>query len=134
MNQLIIKRIQSLQNPEAVRFFFSQLSRLLSELELSPENEKLALNVRDDSNKRFSASLNSRLVLALREGEAGAEVVFMVDAEDYPSLNSEYGVEFYHTFANSSPKAQLAFILFDKLAEKYLTNLISAWLKSCKEY
>lgn len=128
MNPEIKKRITAINNEPAVRFFFQLLNDLIQELSLDSDNEKLALNIRNDSRKRISVSLNSRLVLFIRNG---AEIGLTVGEKDLSRVGSITHLK--EKIFDNEPKAVLISFSFENL-ENNIALIKPIWLESCKIY
>uniref|UniRef100_UPI0040481033 hypothetical protein n=1 Tax=Flavobacterium sp. TaxID=239 RepID=UPI0040481033 len=75
MNLDIKKRIDAINNNEAIHYFFNLLNKLIKEASLSETDERLAINVRNDYRKRFSVNINGRLILSIKDGNEFAMVL-----------------------------------------------------------
>jgi 5-methylcytosine-specific restriction endonuclease McrBC GTP-binding regulatory subunit McrB len=129
INQKIKKRIDAINNPEAIELFFRNLNYLLENLNLSNEDERLSLNVRNDSSKRFSVNLNNRLVFTV---ENNSNFSFMINDEDLQLL-SNVKILLEENFVKQKPKASLIKISFLDF-ENNKNEIIPLWIKSCTEY
>ncbi len=65
MNLEIKKRIDLIDNPDVIQLFFELLKDLIEKTNISNDDERIALNIRNDDKKRFSVNINSRLVLMI---------------------------------------------------------------------
>lgn len=129
MNLDIKRRIDAIDNPKAIQLFFNLINTLIKENQISAEDERFTLNVRNDYRKRFSVNINSRLVLYIKDGQ---EFGFMINQEDWfyfeniPFIKKEL-------FEKYTPASFLvSFSLNIVLENKEL--IVKYWLKSCKEY
>lgn len=129
MNLDIKKRIEAIDNPEAIQFFFNLLNKFISKSAITGTDERLALNVRNDYRKRFSVNLNSRLILSVKDGE---EFGLMINNEDLKEI-SEIPVLKTEIFEKQIPDATLVFFDFDVLKQN-LAVIEWLWLQSCLEY
>ena len=129
MNLDIKRRIDAIGHPEAIHFFFQLLNTLLTTASISEDDERLAINVRNDYRKRFSVILNGRLVLSIKDGR---EFSLMLNDSDLdiianiPTLRQE-------AFEKQVPKAKVVYFDFDVLQENILL-IKPLWIKSCLEY
>ncbi|WP_445718082.1 McrB family protein [Flavobacterium sp.] len=129
MNLDIKKRIDAINNNEAIHYFFNLLNKLIKEASLSETDERLAINVRNDYRKRFSVNINGRLILSIKDGN---EFAMMINNDDLIQI-STIPVLKKEVFEKQLPEASLVYFDFDALKEnsEFLTPL---WLKSCGEY
>ncbi|MFV0218648.1 AAA family ATPase [Empedobacter falsenii] len=65
MNLEIKKRIDLIDNSDVIQLFFELLKDLIEKTNISNDDERIALNIRNDDKKRFSVNINSRLVLMI---------------------------------------------------------------------
>jgi 5-methylcytosine-specific restriction endonuclease McrBC GTP-binding regulatory subunit McrB len=129
INPEIKKRIDSIGNHNAVRLFFSLVKDLIDHLKLTSDSEKLMLNVLDSNQKRFSVTLNDRLVLILNDHK---KFGFMIDSEDLDSLKGT--IPFDQTDIWTYAKESAHFISVIYPIEDHLPTLRKLWLKSCQNY
>ncbi len=129
MKKDIKQYLQSFENKEGLRLFFSLLEELISNLKLEASNEKLAINWRDDL-KRIHVSLNSRLVFGITNK---ADFIFMANNEDYAELSEKIHFIKQEKFDMQKPDANLLYIDYKQFTNN-LPLIKSLWLKSCKEY
>ncbi|WP_448606699.1 McrB family protein [Paenimyroides ceti] len=127
MNLEIKKRIDLINNIEGVKLFFNLLNHLLDSANISSNDERLALNVRNDYRKRFSVNINSRLVLMINDNE----LAFMINNEDLDQI-TDVPVLKKESFEKQTPATLVYFIYEDVV--KNLKILQSLWLKSCIDY
>lgn len=127
MNLDIKKRIDAIAHPEAIRLFFSLINKLIKENNISSDDNRLALNVRNNSRKRFSVNINSRLVLSIKN----TEFALMIDKEDLDKV-SLITVAKTEQFEKQSP-ANLLYFSYENLNEN-IEVLEQLWLKSCLAY
>ena len=66
MNSDIKKRIDAINNPQAIQYFFNLLKELIEDASLSETDKRLAINVRNDYRKQFSVNINGRLILSIK--------------------------------------------------------------------
>lgn len=128
MNLDIKKRIDSIANPEAISFFFNLLQNLITELSISADDARLAINVRNDSPKRFSVNINSRLVLSIKEE---SRIAIMINNEDLNKVSNIPSIKI-EDFDRKNP-AKLIYYDFGVI-KKNIDVLKPLWLRSCKEY
>lgn len=129
MNSDIKKRIDAINNPEAIQYFFNLLKELIEDASLSETDERLAINVRNDYRKRFSVNINGRLILSIKDGNEFGLMINNSDLEkikNIPVLRTEI-------FEKQIPEASLLFFDFDILRQNE-EILKSLWLQSCLEY
>ena len=130
MNQKIKKRIDALNNKEAVRFFFRLTNDLIKSLNLDAKNEKLAFNLPKVTSKRISVNLNGRLVLFINaENEFG----LMVNETDLPIIKKILKIKRIEKFNGWQPQALLIYVDYDILV-KQIDVIKPLWLKSCADY
>ena len=129
MNTDIKKRIDAINNTEAIQYFFNLLKELIEDASLSETDERLAINVRNDYRKRFSVNINGRLILSIKDGNEFGLMINNSDLEkikNIPVLRTEI-------FEKQIPEASLLFFDFDILRQNE-EILKSLWLQSCLEY
>ena len=129
MNIDIKKRIDAINNPAAIQYFFSLLKLVIDEAKLSDIDERLAINVRNDYRKRFSVNLNGRLILSIKDGN---ELALMINNEDLKTI-SNFPVLKTEVFEKQIPEASLVYFDFEVLKQNS-EILKPLWLKSCLEY
>ena len=129
MNSDIKKRIDAINNPEAIQYFFSLLKLLIQDASLSEKDERLAINVRNDYRKRFSVNINGRLILSIKDGN---ELALMINNDDLKII-SKITVLKSEVFEKQIPEASLVFFDFDVIKQNSEV-LKPLWLKSCLEY
>ena len=139
MNPEIEKRIKSFNNDKAVKVLFYFIKSLIVKLELSSENEKLALNIRNDYRKRISVNLNSRLVLSLHESEYGLVFQFMLNNEDLSAIEAiesmNKNILQKEVFESGFTDATLISLSADEvLTSGSIGELEYRWLKACRNY
>ncbi|RRJ86910.1 hypothetical protein EG240_15690 [Paenimyroides tangerinum] len=127
MNLEIKKRIDLIDNSEAIKLFFDLLKSLIDTAHISFDDERLALNVRNDYRKRFSVNINSRLVLMIN----ATDFALMVNDEDLGKIE-EVPVLKTENFEKQTP-ATLVYFRYEDVV-KNLQTLQSLWLKSCVDY
>jgi hypothetical protein len=131
MNKEILKRIKKTDNNEAVSQFFQLLNDLIRRLGIDPDDERLALNVRNDSRKRFSVNINGRLVLGLREGP---EIGFMLDNVPYADIISKIKPEETENFEKGD-EAKFAWFSMKSLKTETNFNWIREhWIAASTQY
>lgn len=129
MNLDIKRRINAIANPEAIQLFFNLINILITENQISPDDERFTLNVRNDYRKRFSVNINSKLVLYIKDGQ---EFGFMINQEDWVNFENIPYIK-KEVFEKYTPASFLISFSLDIVFEN--KNLIvKYWLKSCKEY
>ncbi|GGG66180.1 hypothetical protein [Epilithonimonas arachidiradicis] len=129
MNLDIKRRIDTIAHPKAVRLFFNLIDQLITENNLSADDERLVLNVRNDSRKRFSVNINSRLVLYIKGGE---EFGFMINKDDWHLFENIPHID-KDVFGNYEPASfNVSFSLDEFLNNQEL--ITNYWLKSCTSY
>jgi hypothetical protein len=129
LNTDILKRIQKIGNKDAVRFFFDLLKELIETLNLSETDERLSLNVRNDSRKRFSVNINGRLVLGLRES---SEVGLMLSNDAIKKLEGQVTYDESEDFASGSD-AKLVWLTYEEAVQS-MDVLQPLWLNTCQDY
>jgi len=128
MNLLIKQQIDKSINPDVVRLYFSFLKRLFSDLQLSNDDERIALTMSSDG--LFSFNLNWRLALHL---DRQNNLSFLVNIDDVEMLQNDYSFTKEEAFIKQNPKAQLIHISFE-LVQKNTETIYKYWSKSCKMY
>lgn len=134
MEKEIIERLKSIKNREAILLFFKFLKTFLAELKISPENPKVSLNIRNDYRQRISVNLNGRLVLGLAQIRKKIEIQFMVNQDDLPEIEQSYSIGAKDKFKDDQPQAFLVGIDCNEILIKDQHEILSPWIKSCKEY
>ena len=128
MNLEIKKRIDAINNSDAIRLFFGLLKTLITEAALSEEDPRLAINVRNDRRKRFSVSMNSRLVLSLKEDSS---IGLMLNDADLDKISSVPVV----STENFSKLPQASFVEFEyDIFHEHVDTLRPLWMKSVQDY
>lgn len=132
MQKDIVQRLRSFKHASGIQKLFELLARLIDELGIAEDNPRLALNVRNDSRKRISVNINSRLVLSLKENSPAPYLGFMLP-QGLPENEVSEGVEVIkgEAFANSNEN-HYEFNYNDLFV--FSTDLKEAWLASCKNY
>lgn len=129
MNSDIKKRIDAINNTEAIQFFFGLLKTFVQTASITETDERLAITVRNDYRKRFSVNINGRLILSIKDGNELALMINNVDLETIskiPVLKTE-------VFEKQTPEASLVYFDFDVIKQNSEV-LKPLWLKSCLEY
>jgi 5-methylcytosine-specific restriction protein B len=134
MNQKILKRFKLINNQKAITKFFELLKSLTDKLNLSSENEKFSLTIREDSYKRISINLNGRLVFALIGNEEELEFRFMIDKENINYLPQDLNLNKKEAFVKTSIHAYHIDISANEILFQNTEKLIELWLNSCKDY
>jgi len=134
MENEIIERLKSIHNREAIQLFFSFLNTFLTELKIDPDNPKVSLNIRNDYRQRISVNLNGRIVLGLAMKRKKIEFLFMVNQSDTLLVETSFELIMNEKFGVEKHPASLIGISYDELSTKDHHELISLWIKSCKEY
>lgn len=129
MNSDIKKRIDAINNTEAIQFFFSLLKTFLQTASITETDERLAITIRNDYRKRFSVNLNSRLILFIKDGQ---EFGLMINNTDLNTI-TQIPVLRKEVFEKQTPEATLVSFDFEVL-QQYIEILKPLWLKSCLEY
>ena len=129
MNSDIKKRIEAINNPEAIQYFFNLLKSVIEVGKLSDIDERLAINVRNDYRKRFSVNINGRLILSIKDGN---ELALMINNDDLKTI-SKIPVLKTEVFEKQIPEASLVYFDFDVIKQNSEV-LKPLWLKSCLEY
>lgn len=129
MNSDIKKRIDAINNTEAIQFFFGLLKTFVQTASITETDERLAITVRNDYRKRFSVNINGRLILSIKDGNELALMINNADLETIlkiPVLKTE-------VFEKQTPEASLVYFDFEILQQN-IEILKPLWLKSCLEY
>nr|WP_314836141.1 AAA family ATPase [uncultured Flavobacterium sp.] len=129
MNSDIKKRIDAINNTEAIQFFFGLLKTFVQTASITETDERLAITVRNDYRKRFSVNINGRLILSIKDGNELALMINNVDLETIskiPVLKTE-------VFEKQTPEASLVYFDFDVIKQNSEV-LKPLWLKSSLEY
>lgn len=130
MNNEIKKRLDSIGNKDAIQLFFKLLKKMIIELDLNKDNEKLAINVRNDYRKRISVNLNSHLVLSIKDGD---EFGFKVLEKDLGQIETLFPLLRKENFASKVLPAVFIEIKYADLVA-HLALIESLWINSCKIY
>jgi flavodoxin len=129
MNSDIKKRIDAINNIEAIQFFFGLLKTFFQTASITETDERLAITVRNDDRKRFSVNLNGRLILTIKGGN---EFGLMINNADFSTI-SHITYSKIESFEKQIPEASLLYFDFDVLKQN--TEVLKPlWLKSCLEY
>jgi hypothetical protein len=129
MNSDIKKRIDAINNTEAIQFFFGLLKTFVQTASITETDERLAITVRNDYRKRFSVNINGRLILSIKDGN---ELALMINNADLETI-SKIPVLKTEVFEKQTPKASLVYFDFEILQQN-IEILKPLWLKSCLEY
>jgi len=128
MNFDIKKRIDLVNNTQMTSCFFELLKSLINKGNISEEDKRLSLTLRNDNVRRFSVNINGRLVLAIVNS---FELALMVNTDDYSKIS---GIDILQTedFKKNIP-AKLVYLRFDEV-QRNLEVLKELWLHSCLDY
>ena len=130
MNNEIKKRLDAIDNKDAIRLFFQLLHDMIVELKFDADNEKLAINVRNDYRKRLSVNLNSHLVFSIQDGDIFG---LKVNKDDLATIEGAISLIRKEEFATKTLPA----IFVEMSYADFLANLEmvkALWLKSCAIY
>lgn len=133
INIEIVKRLKALKDEKAIEYFFDLLQLLITKANISVDDSRLALNVRNDYRKRFSVNINSLLVLSLGNKGDGLEIGCLLPksiSNNFVSSNDD----FYDEDFKRSENYSYIFFPFDLRAKFEKEGLLDYWLQSCIEY
>ena len=132
MDDLISSRLAAIHNKDSIRLYFNLLKILLDDLDLHPENHKLALTI-PKGRKDFVVNLNSRWVLNLnRDGS----IAFMIGKGDFKALQKIVkAVKYFRYSRCTKPDDYFATYAYDQLTnDDSLQVIVAYWLKSCRAF
>lgn len=133
MNKKIITRIASSGNVEAVKKFFTLLSKLLLELGIDESDKRLVLNVRNDYRQRFSVNINSYLAFSLAKMPDGL-LKFQFLVRNAALKNASLKQLISQSAELTNKDYFLVDVDHEKISDKNIDLLLSEWLSACKEY
>jgi len=128
MNLDIKKRIDLVNNTQMTSCFFDLLKNLITHADITEEDKRLSITLRNDNVRRFSVNINGRLVLAIVNSY---ELAIMVNKDDYFKI-SNLDIQQTEDFKKNIP-AKLLYLRFHEV-ERNLEILKELWLRSCLDY
>jgi hypothetical protein len=132
MDSLITSRLAAIENKEAIQLYFKLLKLLLDDLNLHPQNPKLALTVPKSRND-FVVNLNSRWVLNLhRDGS----IAFMIGKRDFRQLQRIVKAARHLRYSSClKPDDYFATYSYDQLtSEQSLQAIVECWMEACRAF
>lgn len=129
MTPPLSKYLVNFKDKDSLRLFFEWTNYFITQLDINPENEKIALTFREDIQS-IHLNLNSRLVLSINKD---SEFAFMSNTKDLESFNAKLTFSKLEKFEKQKPDAHLFYI--DK--NQFLDNknfIKPLWMTSCRDY
>lgn len=126
---LIFTRLRAVREPAAVELFFQLLKILIEDLNLGPENPKLALTVPRSQN-RFVVNLNSRYAMTL---EHNGSIGLLIETVDFRAAQKILRTT--HLFRFSKARKEDDYFLkypARQLTVSALESLLPLWLRACR--
>lgn len=137
----VLERIAIFKNREAVELFFNLLKELISTLPLKENDQRLAVNVRNDYRRRFSVNINSRLVLAIYNEGTELWLSFAIYKSDFERLRLLFPLVWEEDFATGMPKYAVkaqdvssVIIKYADISQGLPAELKKCWLKCAEDY
>lgn len=132
----ILKRFQDINDRQPILDFFDILTLLITKLDINADNPQLALNIRNESNrKRISVNINSRLVLCLTKQHEGVlELGFMMHNRDFERLKYKYPIVFWEFFSGGNNAPCLVRLKATDYNPETFGDLLDAFFNCCAEY
>lgn len=132
MNIQLKKRLDEIENKEALKLYYSYIHRITEDLILSGEDERYAFTLfKGSTNRRIlNLNLNWRLAASFRKND---EFVFLVNTADLEKIQAVYKLEIDSTFTNQDVLSNLVIISYEELL-KDTESIYSFFREACATY